>query len=96
MSKFEITQRATDGGTFAAQAFDGSIGKTVPLATPRGVGEATLVSAMVAEDGRSARLTFDLDGADDLLDLPTAQGFSIGYSADRLVARRLPAERLTD
>ena len=60
MSRFEIVQHAGEGETFAPQAFDGSIGKTVPVKVEGGdSSEATLVAAVVAEDGRSARLTLD-------------------------------------
>ena len=60
MSRFETIQHAGEGETFAPQAFDDSIGKTVPVKVEGGdSGEATLVAAVVADDGRSARLTFD-------------------------------------
>ena len=71
MTRFEIVQYAGEHETFAPQAFDGSIGKAVPLKVERrGAGEATLVAAVVADDGKSATLTFDLDGPEGLLDPP--------------------------
>ena len=79
MTRFEIVQYAGEHETFAPQAFDGSIGKTVPLNVEgRGAGEATLVSAVVADDGKSATLTFELDGPEDLLDPSPIGEFSIG------------------
>lgn len=60
MSRFEIIQHAGEGETFAPQAFDDSIGKTVPVKVEGGdSGEAELVAAVVADDGKSARLTLD-------------------------------------
>lgn len=80
MIRFEIIQHADEGTAFAPRAFDRSIGNTVPFQREGGgSGEATLISATVADDGKTALLTFDLAGPDDLLDLPPTSNFSIGW-----------------
>lgn len=55
-------QPAPAGATFAADAFDGQIGKEVPVNIP---GETPktgrVVAAQVADDGESVELTIDVD-----------------------------------
>lgn len=59
---FEVQVRVTPGETgvalFGPLAFDGQIGKTVPVAD----GHGTLVAATVAPDGTFADLRLALDG----------------------------------
>ena len=77
-TRFQIIQHADEGSPFAHNAFDGAIGKATTLKVEgRGVGETTLISAEVADDGKTARLTFETDDAGDLLNPPSTAGFSI-------------------
>lgn len=84
MSRIQIVQYADDPGRFAPRAFESSIGKIVPLKVEgRQVGEAKLVAAEVADDGRSVRLTFDTTGTGNLLDPSDTSGYSFGFSERR-------------
>ncbi|GGP55988.1 hypothetical protein [Streptomyces abikoensis] len=60
--KMKYEQPAPSGATFAADAFDGEIGKEVPVNIP---GEppttGRILAAHVADDGRSVELTLDVD-----------------------------------
>lgn len=74
MTQVQVTQGVLPGQRFSADAFDGSIGKQVPLmsgdpAIPTGT--ATLVAAVVNSDGTSALLTLDLP--DGLVPSPLTQ-----------------------
>jgi hypothetical protein len=74
--KMSYEQPAPDGATFAADAFDGQIGKEVPVNVPGG-GRKTgrVLAAQVAEDGRSVELTLEVD-----VQLPTYGPGSFGLS----------------
>jgi len=62
MTRVEAWQPAADDERFAPGAFDGSIGKRIPW-TYEGsrIGTATVVNAVVADDGSGVTLTLDLD-----------------------------------
>jgi hypothetical protein len=82
VNRIQIIQSAGEHGHFTPEAFDASIGKTVPLKVEgRGVGEAKLVAAEVADDGKSVRLTFDTTGTGNLLDPSDTSGYSFGFKA---------------
>lgn len=55
---------AGDDVVFSKHALDGSIGKTVRLRFGDHLHEATIESAVVADDGRSAVVTFDCPDLD--------------------------------
>lgn len=64
--RIKVEQSAEPGTTFARDAFDSQIGKTVPMNVEgRAVdGGCKLVGAEVADDGRSVSLTLEVpDGA---------------------------------
>lgn len=69
---------ADDGDRFAPGAFDGQIGKVIPILADGGASQALLIAAKVADDGTSAELTVDGD-----LRLPEepVSGFSIGRAS---------------
>lgn len=69
-------QPAPVGATFAADAFDGQVGKEVPVNIP-GEGPKTgrVLAAQVAEDGRSVELTLEID-----VQMPTYGPGSFGLS----------------
>lgn len=76
--RIEVEQPAEPGAQFARDAFDGQVGKTVPMNIEgRAVeGGCTVVGAEVAEDGASVTLTLELpDGA---LPQPSAPPGSFG------------------
>lgn len=67
MPVFKMRQEAASGQRFAPDAFDSAIGRTVPIMVSDGglgtgvpSGEATLVAAVVADDGLSVELTIDM------------------------------------
>ncbi|MFC9429261.1 hypothetical protein [Streptomyces sp. NPDC056987] len=60
--KMSYEQPAPDGATFAADAFEGQIGKEVPVNIPgEEAKKGRIVAAQVAGDGRSVELTVDVD-----------------------------------
>lgn len=64
--RIEVEQPAEPGTTFALDAFDSQIGRTVPMnIAGRAVdGGCKVVAAEVADDGRSVSLTLEVpDGA---------------------------------
>jgi hypothetical protein len=65
--KITFTMYAPDGERFAPTAFDGQIGKVLPVLADVGVSQGTLLAATVARDGASAELTVEGD-----LQLPPA------------------------
>lgn len=68
---------SAEGGIFAATAFDGQIGKEVPLRVGSEVHQATVVEAAVRDGGRYVDLTLDVpDGLASLLGSDAAE-FSI-------------------
>lgn len=95
--RISVRQRAGEGERYAAGTFDSQIGKQVPLTVEGQVADrATLVSAVVAEDGSEASLTYDIpDGT-----LPVAVvragaigHFSMGAFANVLRPGDLPVRR---
>lgn len=72
----KFNQPAPDGTTFPADAFDGQIGKEVPVNT---VGHepkmGRILAAQVADDGRSVELTLDVD-----VQLPSYGPGSFGFA----------------
>lgn len=82
MSRFQVVQRAGEHERYTQTTFEGSVGKVVPLKVEgRRVGEAKLISAEVADDGKSVRLTFDATGMGNLLDPSDSSGYSFGFNA---------------
>lgn len=59
--KITFTMQAPEGELFALTAFDGQIGKVMPVLAEVGVSRATLLAAKVASDGASAELTVEGD-----------------------------------
>lgn len=68
-------QPAPDGSRFAHDAFEGQIGKEIPVnvegSSPK---RGRLVAATVADDGTSAELQLEVDD----LELPAYRGGSFG------------------
>ncbi|MEE2040189.1 hypothetical protein Q8791_23510 [Nocardiopsis sp. CT-R113] len=60
--RMSFVQPAGEGSRFAEGAFDGVIGKTIPVNTPEGRHQGRVVAATVAEDGQSVELTVEVDG----------------------------------
>lgn len=57
----EMSQPAPDGDRYAPEAFAASVGREVTVSAPDGTpATARLVSATVADDGRSVRLVLDV------------------------------------
>jgi len=59
--KLKIVQRAEPNERFAPTAFDGQIGKTIPLRIGERTTPCKLVAASVADDGLSVELTIETD-----------------------------------
>jgi hypothetical protein len=65
MPQVQVTRAAPLGQRFAADAFTGQVGRTVPafIGDPaRPAGLVTLLAAVVAADGTDVVLTLDLPG----------------------------------
>lgn len=62
MTQISFWQPAGENERFASHAWDGQLGKQVPLKGPGGedLGLCTLVSAEVAEDGSGVMLTIEV------------------------------------
>lgn len=80
--KITFTMYAPDGERFAPTAFDGQIGKQVPVLADVGVSQAELLEAKVAADGASAELTVEGD-----LRLPPASVSDFSFRREALRAR---------
>ncbi|WP_330339404.1 hypothetical protein [Streptomyces sp. NBC_00557] len=74
--EMKCNQPTPAGATFAANAFDGQIGKEVPVNIP-GKDQTTgrILAARVADDGQSVELTLDVD-----VQLPSYGAASFGLS----------------
>lgn len=75
--KITFTMQPPEGERFAQHAFDGQIGKVMPVLADVGVSRATLLEAKVASDGASAELTVEGD-----LRLPPAPLSSFSFAND--------------
>lgn len=82
--KFPIPMPPLDENTvYAADAFAGMIGKTVPLTAPGGYSQPAIVRAVqVDADGRGATLTVEVDQPP-----PELQRAALGHSSLRSKAQ---------
>lgn len=71
----KFNQPAPDGTTFTADAFDGQVGKEIPVNTPGNEPKmGRVLAAHVADDGRSVELTLEVD-----VQLPSYGAGSFGF-----------------
>lgn len=80
MSRITIEQYAEHGMRFGAHAFDGQVGREVPLTIAGQSVPAVLRSADVSHDGRSASLTFDTPLSAAVLEIVDVLGGASSYS----------------
>lgn len=78
--RLSYTQSSAPGERFAPDAFDGQIGKVVPMNIEgRPVeGGCTVVGASVADDGRSVQLTLEVPDGVLPSQVTEPGGFSVG------------------
>ncbi|MFE2600119.1 hypothetical protein ACFXCZ_27130 [Streptomyces sp. NPDC059396] len=58
--RLKFNQPAPDGERFARDAFEGQIGKEIPVNMPGGPRSGRIVAAKTANDGQSVELTLDV------------------------------------
>jgi len=75
--KMTFNQPAPDGSNFSADAFDSQIGKEIPVNVGRSQPvRGVILSAVVADDGRSAEITIDAPDTPDLFHSAGSFGFA--------------------